>query len=153
MFGPLPASAFTVGGLHRRHGSLPWARLVRPSHELARGGVIVGWYLAGAIKRNWVHARAMAGLGQMLSKDGDGTTPLVGGDVTRSTTNSDPMSSVLQASSSTTGWTTSQPPRGVNSFGLHPVRKMQNSFLSVGVCLSNFIPTSLSESNYAAPGK
>jgi hypothetical protein len=52
MFGRLPASASTVGGLHRRHGLLPWARLVRPSHEPARGGVIVGWYLAGAIKRN-----------------------------------------------------------------------------------------------------
>jgi hypothetical protein len=46
VFRPLPANALTVGGLHRRHRSLPWAQLVRPSHELAMGGVIVGWYLA-----------------------------------------------------------------------------------------------------------
>jgi hypothetical protein len=107
MIGRLPASALTVGGLHPRHGLLPWDRLVRPLHKPVRGGVIVGWYLAGAIKRNWVHASAMAGLGRMLSKDGDGTTPLVGGDVTRSTTNLDPISSILRASSSTMGSTTS----------------------------------------------
>jgi gamma-glutamyltranspeptidase len=33
-------------------------------------------------------------------------------------------------------------PGQVNSFGLHPVRKTQNLFLSVGVCPSNFNPTS-----------
>ena len=95
MFDSLPANASTFGGmsiavpgelrglelLHRRHGSLPWSRLVRPSYELARDGVMVGRYLASAIERNWMHVRETAGLARMLSRDGDGTTPLAEGDV------------------------------------------------------------------------
>ena len=95
MFDSLPANASTFGGmsiavpgelrglelLHRRHGSLPWSRLVRPSYELARDGVTVGRYLAGAIERNWMRVRGMTGLARMLSRDGDGTTPLAEGDV------------------------------------------------------------------------
>ena len=95
MFDSLPANASTFGGmsiavpgelrglelLHRRHGSLPWSRLVRPSYELARDGVMVGRYLASAIERNWMHVRETTGLARMLSRGGDGTTPLAEGDV------------------------------------------------------------------------
>ena len=38
--------------------------------------MIVGRYLAGAIGRNWERARGTAGLARMLSRDGDGATPL-----------------------------------------------------------------------------
>jgi gamma-glutamyltranspeptidase len=67
--------------LHRRHGSMPWSRLVRPAYELAREGVVVGRYLASAIGRNAMHLRTMPELGKMLTKDGDDTTPLEEGDV------------------------------------------------------------------------
>ncbi len=67
--------------LHRRHGSMPWSRLVRPAYELARDGVVVGRYLASAIERNRMHLRTMPELGKTLTRDGDGTTPLEEGDV------------------------------------------------------------------------
>jgi hypothetical protein len=82
MFGPLPASAITLGSLCRHPCLLPWARLVRSLYELVRGGLIIGRHLAGLIEKNWVHAHAMASLGWMLSTDGNGITPLVEGDVT-----------------------------------------------------------------------
>ncbi|KAL3803067.1 hypothetical protein ACHAW5_009477 [Stephanodiscus triporus] len=60
---------------------MPWSRLVRPAYILARDGFVVSRYLADAIERNAMYIRTMPDLGRLLTRDGDGRTPLVEGDV------------------------------------------------------------------------
>ena len=95
MFSSLPANASTVGGLaiavpgelrglellHRRHGSMPWEKLVRPAMELARDGFEVGPYLAKTIKEKEKYVRSMPNLAFMLTKNNDGVTLLKDGDL------------------------------------------------------------------------
>lgn len=46
----VPGTVAGLGLLHERHGSLPWERLVAPSVELAREGVVISRFLAGQLE-------------------------------------------------------------------------------------------------------
>ena len=66
--------------LHRRHGSLPWADLVRPAMELARDGFEVGPYLDYAIWSEEEYVRRTPELRRVLTNPDDGATLLKRGD-------------------------------------------------------------------------
>ncbi|KAL7499582.1 hypothetical protein ACHAWT_007195 [Skeletonema menzelii] len=95
MYGALPIESSTLGGLsiavpgelrglellHKRHGSLSWADVVRPAMALARDGFQVSKYLAKLIEEKKAHFSTMPDLAYIVTKDNDGVTPLKEGDV------------------------------------------------------------------------
>ena len=71
--------------LHYRHGSLPWADLVRPAMELARDGFRVEAHLAKVIQEHKTIILKRPNLAHSLSRSNDGVTLLKEGDtMTRS---------------------------------------------------------------------
>ena len=77
----MPGELRGLALLHRRHGSLPWADLVRPAVALAQDGFRVAPYLARAIQEKAGDIRARPHLGHALTRDHDGVTLLREGDV------------------------------------------------------------------------
>ena len=95
MYRALPPESSTLGGLsiavpgelrglellHKRHGSLSWAEVVRPAMALARDGFQVSKYLAKLIEEKKEHFTTMPDLAYIVTKDNDGMTPFKEGGV------------------------------------------------------------------------
>jgi gamma-glutamyltranspeptidase len=95
MFSNMSETASTTGGLaiavpgelygldvaHAMFGKLSWAQVVNPTIKLARDGVPVSSFLAGAISKHSSERWAFLGLRRLLTKDGSGLVRLKEGDV------------------------------------------------------------------------
>lgn len=129
MFQGKPKKASIQGGLsiavpgelrglelaHRRHGLLPWAVLVEPALDFARG-VRVGPHLAGDIPKYW---NATDGLKSILTRHNDKKTMLQEGDTMTQPAMVKTLEAIMQKGANTmySGYQASQLARDIQESG------------------------------------